>query len=163
MLLRTLRTSKCLFAPTNEIVQLKMKQPPSSSLLLCSFSSALLKHTISIFRWTHWILCLNLTCEGCNIVTKHGLTQCVCGMGCGRAFNFEFRNECIINLMGNSWFYFFKYFIFNEMHRYKSGKASISPSMICLYSISESRCNEENSGDAALRDEQSFPIKCSFE
>merc|ERR1712032_96716 len=64
--------------------------------------------------------------EGCNIVTKRGLTQCVCGMGCERAFKFELRNECIINLM-------------------------------------ESRCNEENRRDAALRDAQSFPIKCLFE
>ena len=38
--------------------------------------------------------------SGCNIVTKNGLRQCVCGMGCEREFEFQYRNECIIKLMG---------------------------------------------------------------
>merc|ERR1712241_706808 len=37
--------------------------------------------------------------EGCNIVTKDGVTQCVCGEGCRRDFQFEYRNECLITLM----------------------------------------------------------------
>ena len=37
---------------------------------------------------------------GCNIVAKDGVTQCVCGEGCRRDFQFEYRNECLITLMG---------------------------------------------------------------
>ena len=38
---------------------------------------------------------------GCNIMTVRGVTQCVCGLGCSRNFQYQLRNECLVQLIGN--------------------------------------------------------------
>ena len=34
-------------------------------------------------------------------MTVRGVTQCVCGLGCSRNFQYQLRNECLVQLIGN--------------------------------------------------------------
>ena len=35
-------------------------------------------------------------------MTVRGVTQCVCGLGCHRHFQYQLRNECLVKLVGNT-------------------------------------------------------------